>query len=1695
MSLHSNAFNFMGFVHGSVDQRTGQFSAAIDLPWLKPNDLCGPELPLQLGFNPMNEQNSGFGIGWTLKLTQFVIPSGMLALHTGESFKVSDNGPGEAAVIPEQKLESFRFSNISEDDIQRFRIAHKAGLTEILEPQGPLRSVALPVRILAPSGHGITLAYTTVNSEPRLASIIDDTQRTLLSIDYSSNAQVVVDIDQGTDVHKRFTLSLQNGELTEVVLPTEEAATWRFSYSTFGNLHYMNRVENPIGGVETVAYNEHGHSFPGVSRTLPYAIEHVLQPDPLDETTHLKTTYAYSQNNFLGNGTGISWIDDGQDNLYKFTGTGYSYGSTASHYLDGQVLRTVTCSYNRFHLLTERVTRQQGCLETITSHYHEQPNTPFKDQPNHFQLPHKITKTWTLADNSKDRRDETLETLYDASGNLIEEIQANGMRMVREYYPQEASEGCPADPEGFVRNLKSVTEYPAPGEGAAQVKRTRYRYEQQSSLTQATRKALPDAWLAIKQEDTFEVALEAVPGREAETLLRQSVHTYLKTPDNPRLHGRPEKQELSINGHTSTTRWHYELIKDTAGQPTWLQTRQTFNASCGTVEASLVTVHSIHSAQLVQEQDFNGIVTRYRHDVLNRIIEQTTSPDDPTYKASRTFAYPLIKENGRTRSCEEVTDVKGVLTRIVYDGHNRPLREEQEDTLKRRKVISESRYDTVGRLVGETFYDYPADAPDTLAHQQPDVTMTYTYAYDGWGNRSETTGPDQVKHLIETSPFGEGGDIVTRWTVSPDKPTLRQNVRISQLNAFNKARYEYRQLEQSGDSPDSAGKDPVQLDRTNYVYDGLGRCIKETVSLGQATPQAQSRVSEYVYDIWGRMTETVRPDRSTLKRTFAPHSLNELTTLLQVRPRGSDSDRTVCKRTFDGLDRLLKVTVGPRIDEYRYHAGTQLVDKRISYTLGEGRKNSSRRVFAYKYQPQLSQQPTQLTASIEDTAGVSGALEAAFTYDPDSAAIASADNSNGARTYRYTDQGHLAGETWKVGGEERYSTEYRHSLQGRMRYRKHSDSALACEYAYDGQGRVTDIIQGALHSRLDYDSEGLLCSTRTTDSANNDRYVLCRQTYDAFGREIQRTLSANGDEEQVLTLTWLDNDMLHTRTLVRAGREVRKETFAYDELDRLVEHDCQGEALPRNAKGRAISNQLYRFDELDNLTRCQTRFADGTTDRADFTYAADGSFQLQKVTHRLLEDYPAEQTFSYDDHGNMLNDEQGRELEYDSLGRLRRVIEVDGEVTVEYLYDGHDQLVGSVHGGSRQVERRYLGHRLDSTLDNDVLTQYLYGGGRPLGSQRADDASATHLLLTDPSGSVIGECDNDGVRHADYSAYGERPDDNGMRNLLAFNGEAREEALGWYLLGSGYRAYNPALMRFHSPDSLSPEAAGLNPYVYALGNPVNWRDPTGHRSQAIYDRDPPELIDPPEKPKTHWAAWISVGISVVMFAISAVTMPWTAPATIGLTGAYVKGVLGVTLLGASAVTSAAAVVVGQDDYKLSNTLASISGALSFLGGLSAFSGIAATKAAVTAARAASGSTATISKLGEAVARLSTRLELIGAEKPKLAVSTGTAMTPQPSPSLSVRMPTPTPSPTTPTFSGKGSGNTAGTAFRQPVNTEPANAGVTAPGTAKRTASGAPPARTSDDEWQTGIPDHAQSNMEQVVQYHPTEQKWRLVRFS
>ncbi|MBC3437058.1 RHS repeat-associated core domain-containing protein [Pseudomonas sp. BW16M2] len=122
---------------------------------------------------------------------------------------------------------------------------------------------------------------------------------------------------------------------------------------------------------------------------------------------------------------------------------------------------------------------------------------------------------------------------------------------------------------------------------------------------------------------------------------------------------------------------------------------------------------------------------------------------------------------------------------------------------------------------------------------------------------------------------------------------------------------------------------------------------------------------------------------------------------------------------------------------------------------------------------------------------------------------------------------------------------------------------------------------------------------------------------------------------------------------------------------------------------------------------------------------------------------------------------------------------------------------------------------------------------------------ATRLLASDLARSVLR-----GASHGfAYLAYGYDPVREATYPRLGFNGVIRDPQAGGYLLGNGYRAYSTVLMRFCSPDRLSPFAdGGMNSYGYCAGDPINHEDPRGAFKQALQRRsvDLGQLSDLPK---------------------------------------------------------------------------------------------------------------------------------------------------------------------------------------------------------------------------------------------------------
>jgi RHS repeat-associated protein len=1458
-SVHSNALNFMSFMKSGVDPRTGQYTVSVSLPDIQTNDLRGPGFALALAFNPLNPVDSGFGMGWNLQLSQYTLGNNMLSLSTGETFKVNDSDSGQL-LMTEKKLDSFHFYK---DSSTRYRVMHTSGLIEILELHGSAESqVALPVEIYSPTGHKLTLLYATFNGTYTiLESISDASGQILLKVKRSDSLlEILLQPFAGADGGPlaRFAMTLRGSDkhVTQITLPTEDEASWRFDYRPVFDHLCIIMIETPTGGHEDVFYQDTGHQFPeGNSRTpLPRVTRHLTSPGFGQPMVDVRYTYP-EERNFLGFGLSINWTDDGLDNLYKYNGP-YEYQCVESLWVGEGVVRSIERTFNRFHLLTSEKTIQNNNVQEVKTRYNIQEGASFEAQLTYYQLPKDVETRWSQLDDATRLRSETVSNTYYPNGNMKVQTQASGVVETSTYFPP--------DLEGFIRQLESRTVTPAASSnGEAPTLRTRYRYLDLPPLADS---GLAN-WSVIESETL--VQLDASTEQE----LQRTDYDYINKPDDAFLHGRPQRQTVTLNAKSTITDYLYsKLDSPELGVPVQ-QTTETLSTDFDTVSKSITQQHSLLTAQQLLSRT-DGVETHYAYDVLNRVIRETVAPGTD-FEASRKYEYTLCASVGQ--QAEQLhTNAKGVKTRTLLDGLGRSILEERDhfdsELPSRTRQTYAAVYDAWNNLSEETEFDWWDGGSLTLRSQ---------FKYDEWAQQSCVIGPDGVEEHQNIDPIGthlSNGPIQRSWRQGTGATPMISGVTETWLNLFGKP----SQIQ----SLDAAQQ---VIGTLTYVYDGLGRCTEQRDEL--------KHITLFSYDPWSRVVSSTLPDDTIVSHTYATHSRSELPATLTVT--ANTEDVLVGEQHFDGLERLTQVEVGTRTERFIYNAGQMQASQKIT---------PAGTPINYEYNLLVSDLPTVSQAPDE---------AAAFSYDKTSARLKTAQNEQGTRQYDYNDANQLLSERWIDTLGKTWETLYVSSLQGRQLKRtdlkQASTSGLDTLYHYDGNGRTESIDQGQLQASFEYDSLGRLSLITSRDLAAGTTLVT-GLNYDDQNRETLRTLRLDQQPPRTLTQTWQLDGLLESRHLQQDELSLLNETFTYDTRGRLTEHVCSGTTLPRSGDNREITRQLFLFDALDNITMTRTTFADNTTERASFTYANDDPCRLEGVTYTPART-TANPAFTYDLNGNQLNDERGQRLSYDSQSRLSGVESSQGQTVGHYRYDSHDHLITSQSGNQSETLRFYQDDRLINTVQDDQQTQFLYYGDQPLGQQQPGNTSQTLLLLTDAHHSVLGEAQQADLRTAVYTAYGERHSNDAMQSPLAFNGEVRDEVSGWYLLGQGYRAYNPGLMRFHSPDSLSPfGSGGVNPYTYCLGNPIAMRDPTGHESIGWSGR-----LRRPDEDTTPGLGSGGAGIDGwVGVALGALFVVWGVVSLVGSAGTAAPLSLalmaaGTGLAAGSTAASAVAAVNGDED--------------------------------------------------------------------------------------------------------------------------------------------------------------------------------------
>ena len=188
-------------------------------------------------------------------------------------------------------------------------------------------------------------------------------------------------------------------------------------------------------------------------------------------------------------------------------------------------------------------------------------------------------------------------------------------------------------------------------------------------------------------------------------------------------------------------------------------------------------------------------------------------------------------------------------------------------------------------------------------------------------------------------------------------------------------------------------------------------------------------------------------------------------------------------------------------------------------------------------------------------------------------------------------------------------------------------------------------------------------------------------------------------------------------------------------------------------------------------------------------------------------------------------------------------LKVGGVVKTSYAFDG-------IQGGQvgLRIAQAHTHFKEVYLRAFSQVTKYYTFGGRPIAMRRdhilfflAGDHLGTVSVVLDAAGNVVDES-----RHYPYGTErwaldGTFPTD------YRFTGQLLDSSLGLYQMGA--RWYDPMLGRWLSADTVVPAPANphsLNGYSYVLGNPLVYRDPSGHAESGGQEggvAPPPPLPD------------------------------------------------------------------------------------------------------------------------------------------------------------------------------------------------------------------------------------------------------------
>ncbi|MCU6275499.1 RHS repeat protein [Morganella morganii] len=1017
-SFTSQASNFISAMSTDVDPRTGQFMVNLPVVSLVGNHQLGPELPLSLSYSSLNNINSGFGTGFALSLTQFNNRTHLLELSNGEKYRVS---PGTDEVR-NQTLNNFRFMFTNgQGDGEGYTIFWKDGKTERLTKTGDDETF-VTTTVISPAGRRLHLFWDWNGQVSQLSQVRDESV-TLCRVNYSRNSSAVI-LWPGTGDESHIQFELLNEMYLDRIsraIPGGDELYCDFSYDLLPGMNtlLLTGVKYPTGMTDDVVYNvQEGLRYPaasGITARLPVVFTHIRNPGAGQPETIRH--FSYTTQNFLGfNGNFGDWPAD-SDYIYT-TLTDYTYGSEETITSDG-VAVTTKREYNNYHLQISEETRKGSSIICEETAYYARPYVFIDGQPAQFQMPRKktVTLTDTALSAAEQTRKEMTETAFDEYGNPVSMKTPDGTLTTYEFYPAEGGGHCPAEPNGFVRFLKSVTVTPRDSDyndTPAQITTYTYRLlgNRTDCVVQDTESVFSgDTLLSVRTTEYEEDTGSAEYGR---------VTAFTDTLYNP-----------DAGGQSFTGRQDFDTEVSDSG----LMTQTVIFTGYDGLQSSVTQRRSVYNGLLHSEVSPQGIETRYTYDTLGRILTRTQNAGTG-YKNITTWEYSITSAGPVT----VMRDSIGNQVKLYFDGAGRQIRRQMLDTDHTDEWfdVASVQYDAFGQEQCDTGQDWITDGTDIGRH----FTVSSITDYDNWGNPSETVFSDSLRKLTRSDPVrrvsrtyaqgGEGTAQVKSGTVS------------TQLDKITGLPVRETMTDVSG----------AEQGQHSYVYDGLNRLREEKDTDGNITT--------YRYDLFDREISRTLADGTVVTREYAPASDNGQVSAVKVCGPGTDGKTLIMgQREYDGLGRLTREIIGGRMTGYRYE-GASPVPAEITFPSGKSLK--------YDYIPELGNVPCRVRGE---------GIDQTYDYDNLTGELLSAVEADTGYGCVWSPSGKLIQEQFTRWNSQRQA-DYTSTLSGAPLSYTDITGAQTC-YTRDEYGRVTGIQDSALDVVLNYDALKRLSVQTVTD--------------------------------------------------------------------------------------------------------------------------------------------------------------------------------------------------------------------------------------------------------------------------------------------------------------------------------------------------------------------------------------------------------------------------------------------------------------------------------------------------------------------------------------------------------------------------------------------------------------------------------------